>query len=75
MRYAHSDLVSRHCPLTPETRGLIGARRLGLIKPTAHLVNTAEGQVVDEAALARAAENVVAILGGSKLPPRFLVHA
>jgi D-3-phosphoglycerate dehydrogenase / 2-oxoglutarate reductase len=124
---AGADLVSLHCPLTAETRGLIDARRLGLLKPTAYLVNTARGEVVDEAALAealaggrlagagldsfaaeppdpdnplfrlantivtphvagvtvetkramsvRAAENVVAILGGAELPPRFLVHA
>ncbi len=46
-----SDVVSIHATLGPDTRGLIDARRLGLMKPTAYLVNTARGPIVDEAAL------------------------
>ncbi|MCC6553208.1 MAG: D-glycerate dehydrogenase [Polyangiaceae bacterium] len=49
-----SDVVSLHCPLTPETRHLVGAAELRRMKPTAHLVNTSRGPVVDEAALAEA---------------------
>lgn len=51
---ARADVLTLHCPLTPQTRHLIDARRLALMKPTAVLVNTARGAVVDEAALARA---------------------
>ncbi|MDP9382231.1 MAG: D-glycerate dehydrogenase [Chloroflexota bacterium] len=46
-----SDFVSIHTPLTPDTRGLLDARRLALMKPTAVLVNTARGPVVDTHAL------------------------
>ncbi len=51
---AEADFVSLHVPLTPETRHLIGAKQLRRMKPTAVLVNTARGPVVDEAALAEA---------------------
>jgi D-3-phosphoglycerate dehydrogenase len=49
-----SDVVSLHCPLTPQTRNLIGARELELMRPHALLVNTARGEVVDEPALVEA---------------------
>ena len=54
---AASDFVSLHAPLTPETKGLISRRELDIMKPTAYLVNTARGGVVDEAALAEALES------------------
>jgi phosphoglycerate dehydrogenase-like enzyme len=46
-----SDFVSIHCPLTPQTRDLIGSRELALMKPSAYLINTARGGIVDETAL------------------------
>lgn len=49
-----SDFVSVHLALGPTSRGLIGARELALMKPTAKLVNTARGPIIDEAALVRA---------------------
>ena len=52
--FEQADIVSVHTPLTDETRGMIGAVELGLMKPTAYLVNAARGGVVDEAALVRA---------------------
>jgi glyoxylate reductase len=54
---AESDIVTLHIPLTPDTKHLIDARRLALLKPTAVLVNTARGPVVDEDALAAALED------------------
>ena len=47
---AESDFVSVHAPLTPETRHLIGARELRLMKPSAFIVNTARGAIIDEIA-------------------------
>jgi (S)-sulfolactate dehydrogenase len=51
---AHSDVVSLHVPLTPETRGLINAKSLKTMKPGAILINASRGGVVDEAAAADA---------------------
>jgi lactate dehydrogenase-like 2-hydroxyacid dehydrogenase len=51
---AEADFVSVHCPALPETRHLINAERLKMMKPGAFLINTARGDVVDEAALAEA---------------------
>lgn len=52
-----ADIVSLHCPLTPETKGLIGPAELAEMKKTSILVNTARGGVVDTAALAAALQN------------------
>lgn len=49
-----SDIVSLHCPLTPETKGLIGKNQLSMMKKTAILINTARGAVVDTEALSEA---------------------
>ncbi len=49
--FARADLVSIHVVLSPRTRGLVGAAELGRMKPTAFLVNTSRGPIVDEAAL------------------------
>ncbi len=50
----NSDFVSMHVPLTPETRHMIGEKQLRMMKPTAYLVNTSRGPVVDEKALYKA---------------------
>ena len=47
-----SDIVSIHAPLNDRTRGLVGARELALMKPSALLINVARGGIVDEQALA-----------------------
>jgi glycerate dehydrogenase len=49
-----SDVVSLHCPLTPDTERLVNAERLAMMKPTAFLINTSRGPLVDETALAEA---------------------
>ncbi len=51
---ADADVLTLHCPLTPETRNLIGEAELRSMKPSALLINTARGGLVDEAALIRA---------------------
>jgi D-3-phosphoglycerate dehydrogenase len=56
--FRQSDFVTIHVVLSPRSRGLIGAAELGLMKPTAFLVNTSRGPIVDEAAL------IVALRGG-----------
>ena len=63
--FAESDVVSLHVPLTPQTRGLVGADRLARMKRDAILVNTARGGVVDEAAVAAALR--AGTLGGAAL--------
>ena len=52
--FRQCDIVSLHCPLTPETEKLVNAKRLNLMKPTAFLINTSRGSVIDEDALAEA---------------------
>jgi glyoxylate reductase len=61
---ARSDIVSLHVPLTSQTHHLIGRRELAAMKPTAALVNTARGPVVDEEALAEALETGVIAAAG-----------
>lgn len=51
-----ADFISVHTPLSPDTRGMVGARELALLKPTAYLLNCARGGIVDEGALRRALE-------------------
>ncbi len=50
--FSTADVVSLHCPLTADTKGMVDARRLSLMKPNAILINTARGPLVDEQALA-----------------------
>jgi glycerate dehydrogenase len=52
--FAQSDVVTIHCPLTPETEGLVNAERLAQMKPTAFLINTSRGPIVKSADLAEA---------------------
>ncbi|WP_119299662.1 NAD(P)-dependent oxidoreductase [Dongia deserti] len=51
--FRRSDVLCVNCPLTPETRHLVNAERLSLMKPTAYLINTARGPIVDQAALTK----------------------
>lgn len=72
--FAACDVVSLHCPLTPGTRHLVNAERLSKMKPSAILINTGRGPLVDEQALADAlAHKVIAAAGLDVLseePPR-----
>jgi glycerate dehydrogenase len=52
--FHQSDIVTLHCPLTPQTRELVNAERLSWMKRTAFLINTSRGQLVEESALAEA---------------------
>jgi D-3-phosphoglycerate dehydrogenase len=62
---AESDFVSVHCPLTGETRHLFGRETLGLLRPTAILINTARGGIVDTGALVDALQH--GLLAGAGL--------
>jgi D-3-phosphoglycerate dehydrogenase len=68
-----ADIVSVHVPLLPETRGLIGAKELAIMKPSAVLINTARGGLVDEPALIEALRKKTIASAGldvfSKEPP------
>ena len=55
--FEQADVVSLHCPLTPETEGLVNAARLASMKPSAYVINTGRGPLIDEAALADALAN------------------
>ena len=72
--FATSDVVSLHCPLVPATQHLVNAERLALMKPTAILINTARGPIVDEQALADALNNGTLYAAGIDVlceePPR-----
>ena len=52
--FRQSDVISLHCPLTPETQHLVNAQRLSWMKPSAFLLNTSRGALIDETALAEA---------------------
>jgi D-3-phosphoglycerate dehydrogenase len=72
--FRNSDYITIHTPLTPETRHLVNARTLAMMKPTAYVVNTARGPMVDAQALADALKNGVIAGAGIDVyevePPR-----
>ncbi len=72
--FAQSDVITLHCPLTDRTRGIINAGSLSRMKPSAILINTGRGPLVDEAALARALHNGTIYAAGldvlSQEPPQ-----
>jgi phosphoglycerate dehydrogenase-like enzyme len=49
--FRQADFVSIHVVLSPRSRGLVGAKEIGLMKPTAYIINTSRGPIIDEAAL------------------------
>ncbi len=76
-----SDVVSLHVPLIPETKGLIAARELAEMKPSAYLINASRGTVVDEEALAVALRNgtiagaALDVFGEEPLPANHPLYA
>ena len=63
--FREADVISLHCPLTPDNFQIVDAARLGTMKPTALLINTSRGQLVDNAALAAALRG--GVIGGAAL--------
>ena len=72
--FSESDVLSLHCPLTPDTRHLVNASRLALMKPTAIVINTGRGPLVDDEALASALDEGRILAAGidvlTQEPPR-----
>jgi glycerate dehydrogenase len=72
--FSECDIVSLHCPLTPETHELVNARRLAMMKPNAILINTGRGPLINEQDLADALNNGTIYAAGvdvlSQEPPR-----
>lgn len=69
-----ADVVSIHCPLTPATKGLIGEKELGLMKPTSIIINVARGGIIDETALAKALNDKVIAGAGLDVFSREPLH-
>lgn len=67
--FRNSDIVTLHCPLTPESGGMVNAERLSLMKQSAYLINTGRGPLVNERDLARAlADGIIAGAGIDVMP-------